>query len=165
MKLVILATGIPGSGKTTALSALRDRYQMGYVSRDDIREAWFGNPHLQIFKKEVRGKAEALMWEALASDQPVLLDSTFANRGKRRRAIAVARTAGATRVIGIVFTTPLEKAKERNRNRVHSVKEWVIDMMHHELTAEPPSLRDGFDALYTSDQLDELERDELAGRL
>jgi len=164
MKLAILAIGIPGSGKTTHLSALAERYGMRRVSRDDIRRKWFGNPHAQLHKGVVRKEAEQLAKAALADDRSVIFDSTFVSRPERVRTIEKARDAGAERVVGVVFETPLEVAKAQNRQRAHVVKESIVTMMFRMFKARPPALEDGFDALYTSDQLEELERKELIGR-
>lgn len=162
-KLVILSIGIPGSGKTTALSALSRRYGLRRVSRDDIRQEWFGNPYLQVRKDAVRHEAERRMVEALKQGEPVVLDSTFVNAPDRVRNIQKAREMGAERVIGVVFVTPLSKAKVRNRQRKFPVPERVIESMHRKLAEHPPLKAEGFDALYTNEQLDRLEARELKG--
>jgi len=164
MKLAILAIGIPGSGKTTALSALARAYSLRRVSRDDIRQQWFGNPHVQERKDAVRREADRRMHEAIAAGNPAVLDSIFIDRGERMRTIAKARAAGATRVVGVVFTTSLAKAKARNRQRTHAVPDEVIDRMYRKFEKSPPARAEGFDALYTSDQLEKLERIELKKR-
>lgn len=163
-KLAILSIGIPGSGKTTALSMLSRKYHMRRISRDDIRQEWFGNPHVQERKDAVRREAEKRMIDALEKNEPVLLDSTFIDSLDRQRNIQKVRAAGAERVIGVVFTTSLSKAKMRNRQRVHAVPENVIEKMHQKLALHPPTKAEGFDALYTNDQLGQLEARELKGR-
>ncbi len=159
--LVLLAIGIPGAGKTTLLRPLAERYALQFVNRDEIREEWFGEPHVQAAKELVWQEAEGRMRDALAAGQPVVLDSTFTRRAKRAGTIASARAAGAERVVGILFDTPPEIAKEQNADREHQVREEVIDSMHAQLENEPPSLEEGFDALYTHEQLRELEENEL----
>jgi predicted kinase len=164
MKLVILAIGIPGSGKTTALSALSEKYKMRQVSRDEIRIEWFGHPHVQERKEEVRHEADARMRQGLEENVPVVLDSIFIDPTQRIRRIEEARKAGADRILGVIFTTPLEVAMERNRQRKYSVNDDVIEDMHKKLSNNPPTLEEGFDALYTSDELELLEERELEGR-
>ncbi len=161
-RLTILAIGIPGSGKTTLLKPLAERYSMRHVNRDKIREEWFGDPHVQEHKSAVRREADNRMAEALAAGVPVILDSIFIDRDERMRVIANARAAGAERVIGIVFLTPPEIAKAQNRKRKHIVLERIIDMMHRKFTRNVPTLSEGFDALYTSGQLDDIEARELS---
>lgn len=163
-KLVILSIGIPGSGKTTALSALSRKYRLCRVSRDDIRQEWFGNPHLQERKDAVRREAERRMMDALANGDPVVLDSTFVDAPDRRRNIQKARESGAERVIGIIFTTSLSRARANNRQRTFRVSDQVIERKHQKLLQDPPKRSEGFDALYTSEQLDLLEQGELKGK-
>lgn len=163
MKLVIMAIGVPGAGKTTILKPLAERLGMQHVNRDEIREEWFGEPHLQVAKEAVWKEAERRTKEALDASRPVLLDATFAEPRKRIDASASARGAGAERVIGVIFSVPLETAKERNRNREHRVEDSVIEMMHAQLAENPPHESEGFDALYSSEELDELEGKEFGG--
>jgi predicted kinase len=161
-KIALISIGIPGSGKTSTLSPLAEKYGLARISRDDIRKEWFGDSLLQVDKEEVEQEAHRRVAEALASDKPVLKDSTFVEREKRTEAIGRLKKAGAVRIIGIVFTTPLAIAKERNRNRQAQVDEAVIDLLQTQLESEPPSLDEGFDALYTDAQLTELEENELS---
>jgi predicted kinase len=160
-RIALISIGVPGSGKTTALSALAQKHGIERISRDDIRQEWFGNPILQADKEAVAHEAHRRATDALKRGKSVLKDSTFVDPEKRQEAIAVVRSAGAERVIGIVFTTPLEVAKERNRNRDVQVEESVIEMMQAQLEENPPTLAEGFDVIYTDEQLDQLE-DELA---
>jgi predicted kinase len=160
-KIALISIGIPGSGKTSALSPLAERYGLVRISRDDIRNEWFGDPLLQVNQEEVAQEAHRRATEALVSGKSVLKDSTFVERAKRTEVIGVLKSAGAERVIGVVFTTPLEVAKERNKNREAMVDEAVIDMYQRQLESEPPSLDEGFDALYADTQLVELEENEL----
>jgi predicted kinase len=159
MKLVIMAIGIPGSGKTTTLKPLAERHGMRHVNRDEIREEWFGEPHIQVAKEAVWEETERRVQEALGASQPVLLDATFTEPDKRVSMIMSARAAGAERVVGVVFTTPLEVAMQQNQDREYSVAGGVIEMMHAQLAAAPPHLEEGFDALYTSEELEELEEE------
>lgn len=162
MKLAILAVGIPGSGKTTTLTPLAEQYGLKRISRDDIRIEWFGSPHLQERKDEVRQEADRRMAVALQGGTSVILDSIFIDPGQRIERIAEARAAGAERIIGIIFTTSVEEARVRNRMRELSVNEQVLEKMHAKLASSPPLESEGFDALYQSDQLDELISRELA---
>lgn len=160
-KRAIITIGVPGSGKTTGLKPLAERYGLYRVSRDEIRKEWFGDPLIQTDKKRVWKEAEERMRAALASGQSVVLDSTFTERTKREDIIRTVRGAGAERVIGIVFTVSLELAKERNRKRTVPVPEHVIDEKYHSLNEEPPIIDEGFDVLYMSDELSVFEEKEL----
>lgn len=156
-----MAIGIPGSGKTSLLKPFALEHGITYISRDDIRSEWYGDPHIQQDKEAVRAEAEKRSRAALAASHSILKDSTFTERAERIRTIASCRDAGAERIIGIIFNTAPEIAKERNAVREFSVMEQVIDMMSAELQEHPPSLDDGFDALYNSDELTILVEKEL----
>lgn len=159
MKLAVIAIGIPGSGKTTLLTPLAQEYGLARISRDDIREELFGDPFDRSAQDLVMREANARMHEEFAEGTGIVLDSTFVSRDKRMEAISEARSAGAERIIGVVFNTPLDVAKERNSERDRSVREEVIDKLHAKFESEPPTLSDGFDVLYTDGQLAEIERD------
>jgi predicted kinase len=162
MKLVIMTIGISGAGKTTTLTPLVEQFGIQRISRDEIRKEWFGDPLKQEDKGAIWTEAERRTKEALAAGQPVLLDSTFAEHLTRRAdVISSARDSGAERVIGILFDVPLETALSQNRMREAQVSEEIIRKMHTELTETPPSLEEGFDALYTHEQLSELIANEL----
>jgi predicted kinase len=160
-RLAIITIGIPGSGKTTTLTPLIKKYGLTRISRDDIREEWFGNPLLQVDKEAVTAEAERRATEALAKDHSVVKDSTFTESHKRIRAISSLKENGAERVIGLVFTTPLATAQERNRTRKVTVDPSVVELLHTQLESDPPMLEEGFDALYTDTQLAKFEATEL----
>lgn len=167
MKVAIIAIGIPGAGKTTVLAPLAARHAMVRISRDEIRNELFGDPLARSNQTEVWEEADRRMRAALATGPGVVLDSTFATREKRKGITTDARQAGADRIVGVIFTTPVEVAKKRNQARTglaqgHVVDEAVIDTVHTQLMAEPPELSEGFDALYTSEQVTELESCELS---
>ncbi len=162
MKLVILTIGISGAGKTTTLRPLVEQYGITRISRDDIREEWYGDPLKQVDKEAVWAEAQRRAQEALTSGQSVLLDSTFAEHTKHRPdVISSMRTAGAQRVVGVFFTVPLETALMQNKQRDAQVDEDSIRKMYAELMENPPSLDEGFDAIYTHEQLSEFEEKEL----
>lgn len=155
MKFAVVAIGIPGSGKTTVLRPLAERYGLAYISRDDIRKEFFDDSIAQADKERVWAEANRRTNEALNNGQPAVLDSTFAQKSKREDIIAFLRNAGAEKVIGLYFETPLETAKQRNQNRDAVVKDDVLEDMYRELAASPPCLADGFDVLYRYDEFSE----------
>lgn len=161
MPVAILAMGIPGSGKTTLLKPLARKYGLVYVNRDDLRQELLGDATDQSRNKEVWEEAERRVAAALKSGMSVLCDSTFVEAWKRRDTITRARAAGAQRAVGVLFTTPLEVALARNAARDRVVPNEVVSWMHKQLTETPPSLAEGFDALYTDTQLTQLAEREL----
>lgn len=159
MKVAVIAVGIPGSGKTTTLKPLAEKYGLAYVNGDDIREELWGDPRDQSDNKKVWLETNRRTAEAL-KDRGVVVDRTFVEAWKRKEAITFVRAHGADRVIGIYFAIPFETSSERNEARDRIVAKDVMHWMHTTLTREAPSLADGFDALYTHEELDRVE-DEL----
>jgi predicted kinase len=158
-RLAIITIGIPGSGKTTAVAPLVEKYGLTRISRDEIRQEWFGNPILQEDKEGVILEAERRAKAALAEGHSVIKDSTFTERSKRIEAISSLREGGADRIIGIVFNTPLETAEERNSPREFPVDDRVIEIMYGQLQSEPPQLDEGFDAIYSDAEMELVEKE------
>lgn len=155
--LAILAIGIPGSGKTTLLKPLAEKHSFTYINRDDIREELLGDARNQSQNKEVWEEANRRAESSLSQGRPVLLDATFAEPWKRVEMIRFLRSHGATRVVGITFTTPLAEAKRRNIGRERVVPEAVLEDMHVRLSEEPPAPAEGFDAIYIDTEIPQLE--------
>jgi len=157
-----MAIGLPGSGKTTLLKKAAKRYDLTYISRDDIREEMLGDALVQSANKQVWQEANRKTIAALKSGRGVVLDSCFVEAWKRKDAIALLRESGADRVIAVFFNVSIEISKERNLKRKYVVPNRAIDWMYERLKEHPPSKDEGFDALYTVDKTEEFERMELA---
>lgn len=155
MSIAIMAIGIPGSGKTTVLKPLAERYGLAYINRDDLREEILGDARDQSQNRAVWEEANRRTAEALSTGKGVVLDATFLERWKREDMISFLHEAGASPIIGVIADVPLEVAKERNAARDRTVPEAVIDRMHGMLKAEPPSLDEGFDALVPLERIEE----------
>lgn len=155
-RVALLAIGIPGSGKTTVLAPLAQSHGFTYINRDDIRKELLGDATDQSQNKRVWEEANRRTAEALLAGRDVLLDATFVESWKRKDMISFLREHGVDRILGIVFTTPLEIAQERNTLRERTVPSQVLEDMHAALIKTPPSLSEGFDALYTDAQLSDL---------
>ncbi|MDB4992312.1 MAG: adk, adenylate kinase, adenylate kinase [Parcubacteria group bacterium] len=157
---IVVSIGIPGAGKTTILKPLADRHQSIYVSRDDIRQEFFGNPHLQQDKDLIWKEAERRVRAALTAGTTVIYDATFAEQKKRRDFVASLKVMGWKNVIGFYVDTPGDVAKERNRRRNLDkiVQDDVMDTFYIEpLHEHPPSLEDGFTELYTLKEIAKFE--------
>lgn len=161
-RIAILAIGIPGSGKTTVLTPLAQSRGFTYINRDDIREELLGDATDQSQNKRVWEEANRRTALALLAGRNVLLDATFIESWKRKDMISFLREHGASRILGVKFTTPLEVAQERNQLRDRVVPEHVLKDMHETLVSFPPTIEEGFDALYTDAELPELISKELA---
>ena len=153
-----MGIGIPGSGKTTYLRPLAERYGFIYVSPDLIREEVTGDTADQSQDDAVWELARGRINEALSANASVVVDATFRVRRYRREFVDFLRAAGAHAVLGIYADVPLALAQERNQGRERVVPEDVLRRMHASLTNEPPSLEDGFDAIFTLDEFAEVEQ-------
>ena len=152
-----MGMGIPGSGKTTYLKPLAERYGFTYVSPDEIRMELTGDAADQSHDEDVWMLARARIAQALEGNGSVVMDATFSRARYRKEFVDFLREAGAHMVIGIFANVSLEVAYERNQTRDRTVPTDVLHRMHTALVKEPPSLEDGFDALFTLDEFSELE--------
>lgn len=156
MSVAIIAIGIPGSGKTTVLKPLAERYGLTYISRDDIREEILGDARDQSQNKAIWEEANRRTAASLARGMGVVLDATFVESWKRKDMISFLHEAGASPIIGVYADVPLEVAKERNQGRDRIVPADVLEWMHRKLQSEPPSFEEGFDALIGLDEIEKL---------
>ncbi len=159
MPVALIAIGLPGSGKTTLLKPLAERYGLVRVNKDEIREAILGSMHEQSRNKEVWEESNRRIRAALGEGAGVILDNTNLERWKRKDAISLLQEAGATRILGLLFNVPAELASARNRSRSPAVKDEVMTWMEQKLTEEPPEIYEGFDALYTLEDIGKLEKE------
>ena len=157
MRTAIMGMGIPGSGKTTYLRPLAERYGFIYLCPDDIRMELTGDPTDHTREEAVWDLARARIQQAFEGNASVVVDATFRIRRYRKEFVEFLREAGAHTVIGVYAQVPLEVAQERNQTRSRRVPPDVLLRMHASLAQEPPSLEDGFDALFTLDEFTELE--------
>lgn len=157
MKIALMSIGIPGSGKTTILKPLAERYGLAYINRDDIREEILGDARDQSHNEAVWQEANRRTIEALAADKGVVLDGTFVESWKRKDMVSLLHEAGASAIIGVVADVPLPVALERNRARTREVPESVIEKLYKIRMAEPPTLEEGFDAIIPLENLSALE--------
>ncbi|MEO6536852.1 MAG: ATP-binding protein [Candidatus Paceibacterota bacterium] len=162
MSIVIIAIGLPGSGKTTLLRPFVEKYGLSYISRDLIYNEMFDldSNHREVIG-EVWEETNRRLRTEIQNKNHVLRDSTFADPEERRDTIRDVRAWGAHRVVGVFVDVDPEVAKDRNQKRERVVGDEVIDWRYLQLCHYPPGLEDGFDAFYTSDQVEEFERIEL----
>lgn len=148
-----LLIGLPGSGKSTlARSLLTTDPTSIVISTDAIRAELFGDEAnqgawLKIWLEVRRQFQDAVTQIQQGQSSIAIYDATNAARKQRRAAIALARTCGFTRILGLWVNTPLVICIERNRNRSRRVPEDVILRMHRRLEGAPPSLLEDLDGL------------------
>ncbi|MBF2022641.1 MAG: AAA family ATPase [Hydrococcus sp. C42_A2020_068] len=152
---LILLIGLPGSGKSFLARQIAARSPKGciIISTDAIRAQLFGDASIQgswlsVWREIERQFRDAVEQIYQGKRSKAIYDATNAVRRHRKDAIALARTTGFTRIIGVWLDTPLSLCLERNRRRKRYVPEEIIMHMYRCLQATPPSLEDGLDELF-----------------
>ena len=158
MNKIILAIGVPGSGKTTFVKEFAQKNDYIYICPDDIREELTGSAADQSKNREVWDEARKRLSEFLKNGKTVVFDAAFTYGEARKKFIAFAKEHGAQKVEGIFFNTPLDVIKERNQNRERKVIESELDRMNNDLSALLPTVEDGFDSVFTVDENQKLAK-------
>ena len=127
----IIFIGIPAAGKSTF-----------YKQR-------FFDTHIRINLDmlKTRHREKLLVEACIASRQPFVVDNTNAGRAERARFITAARSAGF-RVIGYYFSSRIQEALERNRQRQGKARIADKGVLGTAGRMKIPSLVEGFDELW-----------------
>lgn len=148
---LILTVGIPGSGKSTwaqNLIAEKPNYQI--ISTDSIRAQLYGDEAIQGEWMEIhRAIVQALKLARQSMSQghtaAVIYDATNAKRRQRREFIQLARSCHYHPLIAAWIDTPLAVCLQRNAARSRRVPPDIIEKMHRQLTAAPPTTEEDLD--------------------
>jgi predicted kinase len=136
--VVVLAIGLPGSGKTTWFK----RRGVTPLSSDLLRTILFDDITEQRYQGLVFSTLRSLLRARLIAKMPWnYVDATNLSSHERRQWIKMARSFGYE-VQALFFDVPLEVCMERNRRRERSVQEEVMRRMAEKL--RPPSFKEGF---------------------
>jgi predicted kinase len=135
---VVLAIGLPGSGKTTWFR----RRGVTPLSSDLLRNILFDDVEEQRYQGLVFSTLRSLLRARLIARMPWnYVDATNLSIHERRQWIKMAQSFGYE-VQGVFFDVPLEVCLERNSQRDRSVSEDVMRKMAEKL--KPPAFEEGF---------------------
>jgi predicted kinase len=135
---VVLAIGLPGSGKTTWFR----RRGVTPLSSDLLRNILFDDVEEQRYQGLVFSTLRSLLRARLIAKMPLnYVDATNLSVHERRQWIKMAKSFGYE-VQAVFFDVPLDVCLERNRSRDRMVSEEVMRRMAAKL--KPPVFEEGF---------------------
>jgi predicted kinase len=138
---VVLAIGLPGSGKSSWFK----RHNIRPLSSDLLRELLFDDAEEQRFQDLVFSNLRSMLKARLIARRPMsYVDATNLTPHDRQSWIKLAKDYGYD-VQGVFFDVPLEVCMERHHRRNRVVSEDVMRKMAARL--KPPTFEEGFSKL------------------
>jgi len=135
---VVLAIGLPGSGK----SAWFKRHNITPLSSDLLRAMLFDDPTEQRFQDLIFSNLRSMLKARLIARRPMnYVDATNLTPHDRHGWIKLAKDFGYE-VQAVFFDVPVDVCLERNRKRERVVPEDVMRRMAGKL--KPPTFEEGF---------------------
>jgi predicted kinase len=136
--IVVLAIGLPGSGKSSWFK----RHEISPLSSDLLRVLLFDDPTEQRFQDLVFSNLRSMLKARLIARRPTnYVDATNLTPHERHGWIKLAKDYGYE-VQAVFFDVPLETCLERNHKRQRVVSDEVMRRMSGKL--KPPAFEEGF---------------------
>ncbi|HEY7099280.1 MAG TPA: AAA family ATPase [Terriglobales bacterium] len=136
--IVVLAIGLPGSGKSSWFK----RHNITPLSSDLLRSILFDDPAEQRFQDLVFSNLRSMLKARLIARRPMnYVDATNLTSHDRHSWIKLAKDFGYE-VHAVFFDVPLEVCLERNKKRPRTVGEDVLRRLASKL--KPPTFEEGF---------------------
>lgn len=136
--VVILAIGLPGSGKSSWFK----RHNISPLSSDMVRVLLFDDPAEQRFQELVFSNLRSMLRARLIARRPLnYVDATNLTPHDRHSWIKLAKDFDYE-VQAVYFDVPLKVCLERNQRRQRVVSEDVMRKMAAKL--KPPTFEEGF---------------------
>ena len=136
--VVVLAIGLPGSGKSSWFK----RHSISPLSSDMLRSLLFDDPAEQGFQDLVFSNLRSMLKARLLARRPMsYVDATNLTPHDRHSWIKLAKDFGYE-VQAVFFDVPLEVCLERNHRRQRVVSDDVMREMSAKL--KPPAFEEGF---------------------
>jgi predicted kinase len=135
---VILAIGLPGSGKSSWFK----RHKINPLSSDMLRSLLFDDPTEQRFQDLIFSNLRSMLKARLIARRPLnYVDATNLTPHERQSWVKLGHDYGYE-VQAVYFDVPLEVCLERNKRRERVVAEDVMRRMSGKLKA--PTFEEGF---------------------
>jgi predicted kinase len=135
---VVLAIGLPGSGKSSWFK----RHSIHPLSSDLLRELLFDDAQEQRFQDLVFSNLRSMLKARLIARRPMnYVDATNLTPQDRHSWIKLAKDYGYD-VQGVYFDVPVEVCMERHQRRGRAVPEDIMRKMAGKLKA--PTFEEGF---------------------
>ena len=136
--VVVLAIGLPGSGKSSWFK----RHNITPLSSDLLRKLLFDDATEQRFQDLIFSNLRSMLKARLIARRPMnYVDATNLTTHDRHSWIKLAKDYGYE-VQAVFFDVPVEVCLERNRRRSRVVSEDVMRRMSGKL--RPPTFEEGF---------------------